>query len=49
MADRDEKRRTNENWKQTKRPRDVRELEKVKTIYICSGERKRSYWELEKN
>jgi len=49
MADRDEKRRTNENWKQTKRPGEVRELEKVKTISICSAERKWSYWELEKN
>jgi len=48
MADRDEKRRTNENWKQTKTPGEVRELEKVETIYIPSAERKRSYWELEK-
>jgi len=32
MADRDEKRRTNENRKQTKRPKEVRELEKVRYI-----------------
>jgi len=34
MADRDEKRRTNENCKQTKRPKEVRELEKVKKLFI---------------
>jgi len=49
MADRDEKRRTNEKLKTNKKAKRSEGTRKGKTIYTGSAERKRSYWELKKN